>query len=207
MQNWIDMPDNKLREFAQYMDRELPGTALLYFSTSEREFVEAVDFVLDVAIGTLEQNAASHKDLGELALSTMLSDLMRQSAIPCEKESYRNGHVDITVIHPRMRHYQYLGECKIYAGFKRHCSGCDQLLNRYSSGRNARGFLLEFFNRRGMYRLLQGLKKQFDQDSPLAMKGRSRQHEHIKGAFISLHKHFTSAEVEVLHLGCNLYTP
>lgn len=207
MTDWTDQPDNTLREFIRYLDSLLPGTALVYFSTDEAQFVEGVEVALDLAIRTLEQNAATHARLGELALSTMLTDLLRQSGIPCEKESYRNGHVDIAVGHPRMKQYQYLGECKIYAGFKRHCNGCSQLLSRYSSGRDLRGFLLEFFNRPGMYRLLDKLKKRFDLDGPLGMSGSSREHRQIKGAFLSVHRHFTDSKVEVLHLGCSLYIP
>ena len=182
----------------------MPGTARLYFSTNEREFIEAVDVILEIAIRRLEENAASHDSLGELALSTMLSDLIRQAAIPCAKEVYRNGHVDVAIGHPRKQQFQYLGECKIYDGFRKHCGGCDQLLNRYSSGRDVRGFVLEFFNQPGMYALLTALKAQFDEDFPLEMKGSTITH-HIKGAFVSLHTHFTQTDFEVLHLGCNLY--
>jgi hypothetical protein len=200
----MDQPENKLREFLQYLDNQLPGTARLYFSNNEREFIEAVDLVLEIAIRRLEENAASHNELKELVLSTMLSDLIRQAAIPCEKEVYRNGHVDVAIGHPRKPQFQYLGECKIYDGFRKHCRGCDQLLNRYLSGRDLRGFVLEFFDEPGMYSLLEVLKTQFDEDLPLEMKGSSTTH-HIKGAFITLHRHFTKTEVEVLHLGCNLY--
>lgn len=137
----------------------------------------------------------------------MLTDLISQSEVPCEKERYYNGHVDVTIYHPRSLPYQYLGECKIYKGFKRHCDGCDQLLNRYSSGRDMRGFLLEFFTRRGMYQLIGKLKDQFDRSFPLRMTGTSQDHTQIKGAFISMHSHFTEAQVEVLHIGCNLFHP
>ena len=204
MSDWIDQPENKLREFLHYLDNQLPGTARLYFSNNEREFIEAVDLVLEIAIRRLEENAASHNGLKELVLSTMLSDLIRQAAIPCAKEVFRNGHVDVAIGHPRKQQFQYLGECKIYDGFRKHCRGCDQLLNRYSSGRDLRGFVLEFFYEPRMYLLLEVLKTQFDEDRPLQMKGSSRTH-HIKGAFITLHTHFTETDVEVLHLGCNLY--
>jgi hypothetical protein len=207
MSDWMDQPENKLREFLQYLDSKIPGTGRLYFSTNEREFIEAVDLILEIAIRRLEENAATHNSLGELELSTMLSDLIRQAAIPCAKEVYRNGHVDVAIGHPRKQQFQYLGECKIYDGFIRHCGGCDQLLNRYSSGRDVRGFVLEFFNRPGMYALLDSLKARFDQDFPLEMKNSSTPHGHIKGAFISLHTHFTQTDVEVLHLGCNLHIP
>jgi hypothetical protein len=207
MPKWTDLPENKLLEFLNFLDSQMPGTALVYFSATEKQFAEAVEVILDLAIRTLEQNAASHKGLGELALSTMLADLIRHSGIPCEKESYRNGHVDVTIAHPRLKQYQYLGECKIYAGFKRHCNGCHQLLNRYSSGRDLRGFLLEFVGRPQMYKLLQELREEFDQSLPLKMKGKSYDQGRIKGAFISIHTHFTNAEVQVLHLGCNLYCP
>jgi hypothetical protein len=205
MRDWQNEPENTLRDFVRYLDRELVGTSLVYFSDNERESVEAVDVVLNIAIRTLEENAKSHSRLGELALSTMLTDLISRSAVPCQKEGYRNGHVDIIVGHPRLKHFQYLGECKIYKGFRHHCSGCEQLLNRYSTGRDMRGFLLEFFNRSDMYKLLQTLKTKFDTVFPLEMKAPSKEHGHIKGAFVSLHSHFTSTDVEVLHLGCNLY--
>jgi hypothetical protein len=206
MTDWMHQPVNLVREFLKFVDSNIPGASLLYFADNEAQFVKAVDLILDVAIRRLEENAATHRSSDELALSTMLSDLIKYAA-PCGKESYRNGHVDVAIGHPRKEQFQYLGECKIYNGFKRHCGGCDQLLNRYSSGRDVRGFVLEFFNRPGMYKLLGDLKTQFDQKVPLKMKGSSTPHDHIKGAFISLHTHFTQTDVEVLHLGCNLYIP
>jgi hypothetical protein len=207
MHDWTKEPENTAREFLQFVDRKLPGISLVFCSTSEREFVEAVDLILDRTIRMLEGNAATHSGLGELALSTMLTDLIDNSGVPCQKERYHNGHVDVTIAHPRSLPYQYLGECKIYNGFKRHCDGCDQLLNRYSSGRDMRGFLLEFFTRPRMYWLLQGLRNNFDQTSPLKMKRTSHDHALIKGAFVSVHAHFTNTDVEVLHIGCNLYNP
>lgn len=199
----MNQPENSLRALQQYMENKSPATLRVFFSQNEREFIEGVDLILEIAIRRLEANAASHNDLGELTLSTMLSDLINQAAIPCEKESYRNGHVDITISHPHQP-FQYLGECKIYSGFKTHWNGCDQLLNRYSSGRDSRGFVLEFFRRPEMYALLAALKDRFDKEFPHEMKGSSTTH-HIKGAFVTLHTHFTKTDIEVLHLGCNLY--
>jgi hypothetical protein len=206
MIDWMHLPVNSVREFVKFIDDKVPGASAVYFSEDESQFVKGVELILDAAIRRLEEDAATHGSLGELTLSTMLSNLIRYAA-PCEKESYRNGHVDVAIGHPRKQQFQYLGECKIFGGFKKHCGGCDQLLNRYSSGRDVRGFVLEFFDRPRMYKLLADLKTDFDQRVPLKMKGSSKPHDHIKGAFISLHTHFTQTDVEVLHLGCNLYIP
>src|SRR6267378_8585890 len=94
-------------------------------------------------------------------LSTMVTDLINHSGIACEEECSHKGHVDVTIGHLTSVPYQYLDKGKIYAGFKRHCEGCDQLLNRYSSGLDMRGFLLEFFTRRRIYQLLRGLRHKF----------------------------------------------
>ena len=203
--DWMHLPVNSVREFVKFIDDTIPGASAVYFSEDESQFVKGVDLLLDAAIRRLEEDAATHGSLGELTLSTMLSNLIGYAA-RCEKESYRNGHVDVAIRHAR-KQFQYLGECKIFGGFEKHCAGCNQLLNRYSSGRDARGFVLEFFNRPRMYELLADLRTNFDQKIPLKMKGSAKSHDHIKGAFLSLHRHFTQTYIEVLHLGCNLYIP
>jgi hypothetical protein len=206
MFDWMHQPENKFRAFHQYLESKSPATPRVFFSENERDFIEAVDLALEIAIRRLEENAASHNGLGELTLSTMLSDLIQQALIPCEKEPYRNGHVDIAISHP-FKQFQCLGECKIFNGYKTQWNGCDQLLHRYSSGRDSRGFVLGFFRQPEMYALLATLKARFDKEFPHEMKGSSTPHSHIKGAFVTLHTHFTKTDIEVLHLGCNLHVP
>jgi len=92
------------------------------------------------------------------------------------------------------------GECKIYDGFENHCAGCKQILVRYSSGRSARSFCLDFFHKPDMYEKLMKLREEFDAQRTLDQVDPARDHR-ITGAFLTAHRHFTAAIIEVLHLG------
>jgi len=57
-----------------------------------------------------------------------------------------------------------------------------------------------------MYEKLLKLRKEFDSHRPFEQVEDASDHS-IKGAFLTLHKHFTAATVEILHLGCNVFHP
>jgi hypothetical protein len=206
MADWFDHSMNSIRAFLDYLDTNLPGTALIYFSSTLDEFSAGVERAIYTAVSDLEKSKRSHTGRKELELSVALVDRLRMAAIPCSAEAYSNGHVDITVEHPRERSIRYLGECKIWDGPAWHRSGCEQLLNRYLTGREARGFVLEFFQQANMMERLRDLSDAFTQDKPLEMIGNPEGHKYILGAFLTTHRHTVGREIQILHFGCDLFS-
>src|SRR5262245_9622697 len=145
MSNWFNMPVNSLGAYLEYLDSRLPGTSQIYFSDDSGDFIAGVEEAIHAAVSDMERSCRAHGSSPEIQLSCFLKDRLNGAAVPCEAESYSNGHVDLTITHPRHPTMRYLGECKIWKGYSWHHSGCEQLLRRYMTGREARGFVLEFF--------------------------------------------------------------
>jgi hypothetical protein len=186
------------------MQHEDPEDLRLWIADTEAGFYSAVESALHRALVEMESGRKQYMNFSETALSKILCGLLKFARIPTTAEEDSSGHVDVTVKH-RKGIFVMLGECKKYDGFVYHCGGCTQLLRRYTSGRAARTFCLEFFSVPAMYDRMRDLKGDFDRDLPLDQHGVSRDHDDIKGAFVTAHKHSSAATVEVLHVGCNLH--
>lgn len=198
-------PDSdRLDAYFEYLTALSPPAMKAWLSIDEADFCAAVEDAIHDVMVEIEAGAKLYKGLKEPALSLMLAQLLRQAMLPAVAEGYHNGHTDVMVSHPRKLPMAMLGECKIYRGYKQHHDGCKQVLDRYSSGRASRAFCLEFFMVDGMYAKLANLRTEFDHQQPLGQIGVSADHR-LKGAFLTLHKHFTAAQLELLHLGCNLF--
>jgi len=204
---WHQRPENSLDEFLRYLDARLPGTAQVYFSEDRQSFRAGVEAAVDASIRSMERSAKFHHGRGELELSKTLCDLLERAAIPCVAEGYSNGHVDVTVTHPRVARFVVLGECKMWNGQARHRAACAQLLDRYATGREAGGFVLEFVGVRGMYRLLSELRSSLGIERPPSMVSGPKNHPDIEGGFHTTHEHHTGALVVVFHIGCNVFHP
>jgi len=203
---WYDQPENQIEEFLRFLDSQLPGTGEAYFSSTEEQFLNAIDKSLNAAVERIERTARFLTNRNELELSTTLCNMMSRAAIRCYSEAYSNGHVDITIEHHTLP-MKYLGECKIWNGCIRHFEGCEQLLSRYSSGREVGGFVLEFFNVPGLYEKMKLLQERIADEKPCELAQNPTEHEIIKGGFRTMHRHFTGAVLALLHLGCNVFHP
>jgi len=183
-----------------------PDIVDMLFAKSEAEFLDAAERGLWRCIVRIESGAKEYRRLREAGLSKMLADFLSQAGFKAEAEGYNNGHVDVTIRHYDPARFAYLGECKIHDGYEHHRDGCVQVFG-YCSGREQRVFSLDFFEKAGMYTKLAAIRKRFDGDKKNAphQRGASRDH-FIKGAFLTVHRHQPSgADVELLHLGCNLH--
>lgn len=197
---------DRLDSYFAHLGANNPPSLRLWISDDDPAFCAAAEDAVAYAIVQIEAGARLRSRFNELELSLLLNQLLTAASIPATAEPYHNGHVDVLIRHPRDLPFAMLGECKLYASFSRHSAGCKQLLDRYSSGRSSRGFCLEFFVTPAMYQHLQALRERFDAEKPHRQLGPARDHV-FKGAFVTTHEHFTSAHVEVLHLGCNVYHP
>jgi hypothetical protein len=197
---------DRLDAYFAHLAAVSPPALRVWTATNETEFCAAVEDAVHAALLQIEAGARQYAVLEERGLSLLLAQLLVAGSLSAVAEGYHNGHVDVTVSHPAGLAGAMLGECKIYRGLEHHCEGCEQLLKRYSSGRSARAFCLDFFTKPGMYEKLKKLREEFDAKRPLDQLDNATDHG-IKGAFPTAHKHFTAAVVELLHLGCNVYHP
>jgi hypothetical protein len=200
------VPSDSLKDYLQYLQHFNPPVVQAWAADSERDFIESVESALENSIRRIEGMARDFCHSSERQLSLMLSQFMDAGGMPTTAETNHNGHADLSIQHPAGKFGVVLGECKIYAGYQRRCKGCDQLLNRYSSGRSPRGFCLDFFEKPAMYEKMNEVRNEFDTHRPLRQTKPSSDHR-IKGCFLTIHLHFTATEIEVLHLCCNVFHP
>lgn len=157
-------------------------------------------------IRRIEAGARRFCTLCEVGLSQMLTSFLDSGGVPAVSEGNHNGHVDIVLSHPANKFADLLCECKKYRNFSWHCEGCNQLLNRYHSGRASRAFCLEFVTIPDMYGRLSQLRTECEKQKPHEQRGTCSDHW-MKGAFVTAHEHFTGSVVEIVHMGCNVYHP
>jgi hypothetical protein len=113
--------------------------------------------------------------------------------------------VDITIegeITPPLR--RRLGEAKIYDGPKYHEKGLEQLVGRYTTGREGQGILIEYVKDPGIKQLVEKIRVHMDTNKPCAQDGETQDHR-IRWAFVSHHLHRSQELIRVVHLNCNLY--
>jgi hypothetical protein len=97
-----------------------------------------------------------------------------------------------------------LGEAKIYDGPEYHLKGLQQLLGRYTTGREGRGMLIVYVRKKNIASLIKKLREKMDADLPCQQQGEATDHA-IKWSFITKHAHSCGENLEVGHIGCNLF--
>ncbi len=185
--------------------RKAPEYYDLLSSRNDAEFEKAFDAHLEQAASQLESNKKDFKELDENGLSGALTMALSIPGISATRETNTNGHVDITIVADHctpMR--KKLAEAKIYDGPEYHFKGLQQLLGRYTTGREGRGLLIVYFRKQNIAGLVQKLREKMDTDLPVSQQGATTDHT-IKWSFLSKHAHSCGDTLEVGHVGCNLY--
>lgn len=196
------MSNSNLDKYVKLLGRE---TLDLITSTNEQEFDMAFDNWLMQAISKLEKDKKALKDLSEDALSSFLAAALSTPEMSVTREQHSNGHVDLTVtLNNSAPKRVKLGEAKIWNGKKYHVEGLGQLLNRYTTGRECRGFVISYVRLKDIKDLFEDLRKYIDSEKPFDLQGLCADHN-IKWSFISKHKHSSGELTPVCHIGCNLY--
>lgn len=196
-------PEQSLQRLVALLEAHNPELRELLYVENEDAFLVATERALDRAISTIEGGAKLYAKMDERGLSKLLADLMNHTGFSASAERYHNGHVDVVVEHLLIGRWKYLGECKIHRGAQYHLDGCEQILG-YCCGRERRAFCLDFFRAEKMYEKLVEMREHFDGERPLGQTGEAKDHERIRGCFVTVHSHTSGAAIEVLHLGCNV---
>lgn len=185
--------------------RKDPEYLDLLTARTDEEFYFSLDRLLEKAVIDLESNGKNFKEVDEEGLTAALTMRITIPGLDATQETNSNGHVDITITARDSYPARIvLGEAKIYKGPVYHLKGLDQLINRYSTGRAHRGLLIEYYRERNITGLVAKLRKKMDDDHPCQQQGETRDHA-VKWWFLSTHAHLSGENLEVAHVGCNLY--
>lgn len=192
-------------DFVELLKRKAPAYLDLLTAKTEEEFEAAFDQALDVAVRFLEQNSKEFNELGENGLSSVLAGKLSCPGLSVTRETNSNGHVDLTIeaehsTPPRTK----LGEAKIYDGPKNHFGGLNQLLSRYTTGRETRGLVITYVRQKNIVAKMKGIRDEMDEVNPENQTGRTSDHT-LRWSFVSTHNHSSGEDVEVAHVGINMY--
>jgi hypothetical protein len=197
---------NKENSVARYFESLSTQTKDLIVAETDAEFDTAFDNWLEVAISRLESSSKEFKGLGEDAISSILCGYLSTGEVSVTRETHSNGHVDITIkLVNSASNRTKLGEAKIWGGPSYHTKGLGQLINRYSTGRECRGFVISYVKIQDIKFLFEKLREYIDNEKPCDLQGVCRDHN-IKWSFLSSHKHSSGETVDVCHIGCNMYS-
>jgi len=196
---------NSAKELIDQIKRKAPEYLDLLTAESEADFDKAFDALLEKAIISLEKNKKNYAELTEVGLSAVLASVLSCPGLTVTQEAHSNGHVDITIEADHcMPARTKLGEAKIYDGPQYHLDGLEQLLERYTTGREGRGLLIEYVRHQDIASLVEKLRQRMDAELPMVQKGKTKDHT-IKWSFISTHEHASGDDLDVAHIGCNLH--
>lgn len=193
-------------EMIEIIRKKAPEYVDLLTATTDAEFESAFDVLLEKAVTHLETNKTLFCSLDEEGLSAVLVGFLSTPGLAVSQEKHSNGHVDITIeadhCSPTRKK---LGEAKIYDGPAYHVKGLQQLLGRYTTGRETRGLLIVYCRKKSIAGLISKIRKTMDSEFPCKQQGPTVDHL-LKWSFLSTHGHASGENVQVGHIGCNLCT-
>jgi hypothetical protein len=188
----------------EQLRRKAPAYLDLLTAKTDDEFEAAFEVVLDSAVRLLEKNKTNFQKLDEVGLSGVLAGALSIPGLTVTQESHSNGHVDLTIeadhcFPARIK----LAEAKIYDGAAYHVKGLEQLLERYTTGREGRGLIISYVRQRDISGLINKLRRHMDETLPMSQRGACQDHQ-IRWSFMTIHLHTCGENLQVGHIGCNL---
>lgn len=185
--------------------RKAPFFVDLMTASDEAAFNCALERHLDYCIRRLEADAKVLSDVGEEGLSAFLATSLTFPGLAATRETYTKGHVDITITaessSPLRR---VLAEAKIWDGPAYHVEGLEQLLRRYSTGRDSGGLVIAYVTKRDIAQKIADLCDHLNEKKPCDQQGDATQLA-FKWSLRSVHKHSSGESVSVGHFACNLH--
>jgi hypothetical protein len=199
----IDRNDSAI-ELVDWIRRKAPEYVDLLTAESDAAFEKAFDAILGRAIAQMERQKQNFACLDEVGLSGALAMALSSPGLTVTPEPHSNGHVDLMIVADHCVPERIkLGEAKIYNGFKYHVKGLEQLLERYTTGREGRGLLVMYCRKPDISGLVRKLRDRMDSELPCQQQGNTANHI-LKWSFLSSHALQSGDEHDVGHIGCNL---
>jgi hypothetical protein len=202
----ISQADSALA-LVEQIRRKAPEYLDLLTARSDAEFERAFDALLGPVVSRMEENKKNYEKLDEVGLTAVFAASLSVPGLAVSQEKNSNGHVDVTIEADQcVPVRKKLGEAKIYDGPEYHFQGLLQLLGRYSTGREGRGLLIVYFRKKDVAGLVKKLRKRMNADRPCDQLGEVEVTDHIyKWSFLSTHAHSSGENLQVSHVGCNLF--
>jgi hypothetical protein len=197
-------PTDSAASLVRLIERRAPEYLDLLTAETDEEFEAAFEVILGKAVSQLERQRKNFAGLSEVGLSGVLAMAMSIPGLTVTPEPHSNGHVDLMIVadHSVPERIK-LGEAKIYRGPEYHVKGLEQLLGRYTTGREGRGLLIVYFRAANIADLVHKLRAKLDADLPCKQQGKTADHI-LKWSFRSTHTLKSGDNHEVGHIGCNL---
>jgi hypothetical protein len=198
-------PESHGDRFYRMICRKAPSYVRLIEAQSDDEFDNAFDELLARVIARMEENKSWLSKLDEECITEHLAMGLMIPGLTVNRERHSNGHVDVTIEADHSTPIRKkLGEAKIYNGYAYHVGGLEQLLTRYSTGRECRGLLIVYFKKENLLGLVEKLRHEMDERLPCAQQGKSSDYAE-RWWFLTSHAHDTGQRLPVAHVICNLY--
>lgn len=173
-------------------------------NATDEEFDEALEIHIADAVRWLEESANTIGGDSEESLSHQLAGhLSLRKLISATRETNTRGHVDITILVTTTARKR-LGEAKIYAGYAYHEKGIQQLVERYSTGRERSGYMFCYVKLPDIKGKMEKLQVDCDGCRPCRQSAASIKHRE-RWAFETHHTHSSGEDLRVVHFGINLY--
>lgn len=202
----MNVDPNSALALIDLIRRKAPEYLDLLTARSEHEFETAFNSILEIAVMHLESNKKHYSSLNEEGLTSVFAAAIRVPGLDVKQETHSNGHVDITIeLSGSFPARKKLGEAKVYRGPKYHIDAIEQLLGRYTTGRESGGLLLVYFRSANISNLVLKLRERLNADRPFAQSAECTDHV-MKWSFVSVHHHKCGDDLNVSHIGINLYS-
>lgn len=177
----------------------------LFQAKTGKEFDDFLDRHFEECVQRMEAEAHHLTVDDEEKLSAFLAAALSMPGLSVVREGYSNGRVDLTIKSESIQFSERrLAEAKIYAGPAYHAQAIEQLVSRYSTGRQSRGYVLEYVKKPGISDIVVKLRAKADLDLPVRQQGATCDHQ-MKWAYISEHRHTSQELIRVVHINVNLH--
>ena len=197
---------NSIAELFDRMRSKAPAYLDLFTAETDEQFEEAFTALLDGAVRHLEKNGKNFESLSETGLSAALAGILTMPGLRVTQETNSNGHVDLTIEAEHCTPARVkLGEAKIYASPSYHMKGVSQLLERYTTGRELPGLLINYVRQKDIKGITEKLRVALDKKRPENQVSACEDHK-LKWSLTTKHKHRSGEVVSLYHVGCNLHT-
>lgn len=184
-----------------------PALRGILMADDAQEFDNLLEQYIEQCVEGMEAEAHHLHADSEEKLSAFLAASLRHPGLDVRREGYTNGRVDLTIRQEGVIGGQVrLAKAKIYDGPAYHTAALEQLVNRYSTGRPPTGYVIEYFKKAGISKLVQGLKDHADLNHPVQQEGATTSHP-MKWAYQSQHRHSSDELLRVVHVNVNLHRP
>lgn len=191
--------------FMKLLERKAPEYLDLVSSKTSAEFEDAFIPLLEKAIQHLEKNKLNFKRLDENGLTGVIAGSLTIPGLTVNQELNSNGHVDIVIeANNCFPSRTKLGEAKIDHSPSHVLKGLDQLIGRYSTGREEIGLILIYVKNKPINESILAIREKIDNELPQNQTCKTKDYV-LKWSFLSEHIHSSDEKVEVCHIGCNLF--